>query len=841
LKYFLYIILLSLLLSSVGCSPKLSGNAPLLYSQAVSGNKLISSERLEALLPQKPNRKILKLPFTPWVSLYQSQLHKIPKWEKQIVEIDSVFLVKTKSIDSNSQDYKKLFAKKEKKIRKLNQKLTDGNFRMKLGELPVYFYERDAQNNVEKMRLFLRNRGFFNAKVSYKTRPQLSFSSISKKFFSKKKENYSNDTSIVNSKNVIVTYIVNEGNGYAISKNDSVVIADRTIREILKTHQDKSLLKINEYFDVDNQNAEKVRIEKLLKDNGYFLFTKDAIRILVDDRDTTKRHSVKIITNIPSKDYGIKKPLYNKIFPLNTVRMVIDGSSPMIDSPVVDTVKTNGVEYIFVNKKYSTKLLDTKISIRPDGVYSSQKVTDTQKRLYNLDQFKFTNVNFDTTKGVLNTTIYTVPLDKYNLGIEAGASVFQFVPGPFANFSLKVRNILGGLESLETNIRAGYEAQLGFLQTNTNTVRQNLDLSFSTSLIFPQMLIPRKWASVFENYTPKSQIGLGISYVDRQEFKLLNFRSSLTYSWKLSNYQSFSISLLDLNLIQTPDKTNDFNTYLDNQRKLGNNIFINFNPSFVSSVSGWYIYDDNILRQNKTSKYFRILLESGGTTLNFIPNNRIGFLDKIFVGNIDSLQFYRFLKFNVDYRIYRSISKNSMFALRFNTGIAYAYDKNGVLPYEKNFFVGGPNSIRAWRPRRLGAGSFSGNTDNKFEQPGSVLFEASAEYRFKIFHFLGDFNGALFVDAGNVWTLKNQGGTDFGSTDFAVDKFLGEIAIGTGMGLRLDFKYFVIRLDGGVKVIDPSNPKGQRYVLNKFNPYRSGTPAQIPYLPVLNIGIGYPF
>jgi hypothetical protein len=227
LKYFLYIILLFLLLSSVGCSPKLSGNAPLLYSQIVSGNKLISSERLEALLPQKPNRKILKLPFTPWVSLYQSQLHKIPKWEKQIVEIDSIFLVKAKTLDSNSQEYKKLFAKKEKKILKLNQKLTDGNFRMKLGELPVYFYERDAQNNVEKMRLFLRNRGFFNAKVSYKTRPQLSFSSISKKFFSKKKENYSNDTSIVNSKNVIVTYIVNEGNGYAISKNDSMVIASR--------------------------------------------------------------------------------------------------------------------------------------------------------------------------------------------------------------------------------------------------------------------------------------------------------------------------------------------------------------------------------------------------------------------------------------------------------------------------------------------------------------------------------------------------------------------------------------------------------------------------------------
>ena len=205
------------------------------------------------------------------------------------------------------------------------------------------------------------------------------------------------------------------------------------------------------------------------------------------------------------------------------------------------------------------------------------------------------------------------------------------------------------------------------------------------------------------------------------------------------------------------------------------------------------------------------------------------------LGNKETIQFYRFLRMNVDYRRYLFLGqkRKSQLAYKFIGGIAYAYGEENdfQLPYEKNFFIGGPSSLRAWKPRRLGPGSR--NTDsNLIEQPGSVLIESSLEYRFKILKFIGDINGAFFIDAGNIWGINYPNSP---LSNFKLDSFIEQIAVGTGFGLRWDFNYFILRLDMSAKVINPAKPKNEKWVLNQISLNTSDNPFEF------NIGIGYPF
>jgi outer membrane protein assembly factor BamA len=239
-------------------------------------------------------------------------------------------------------------------------------------------------------------------------------------------------------------------------------------------------------------------------------------------------------------------------------------------------------------------------------------------------------------------------------------------------------------------------------------------------------------------------------------------------------------------------------------------------------------------KENINSFYVRASLESGGTFLNFWQPDLI---------ENEGLQPFKFLRVSLDMRRNQVLGKNSQMAFRFNSGLGYAYSDNKVLPYEKNFFVGGSNSVRAWRPRRLGQGTkppalstdpvADGLYDYRFEKPGDVLIEASMEFRQKLFGFV---NYALFIDAGNVWSLSSNSDPQ---TKFDGSKFYNEFGVGTGFGLRFDFTFLILRIDVGMKAYDPGRPAGDRFVLDQvkfFKPFGTGREPVI-----YNIGIGYPF
>lgn len=826
-KSFFYIAfcLISIYISS--CSPKSVLTDPLLSSQTFKGNKILSKERLEALLPQKPNKRLPIIPLTPGLYFYRLFSAKIPPftyktynekkviWQKELTKVNEDFDLLVKGTDKNSSEYLKFSKKKDKSVQKLTRKISDGNWAMRtFGEQPSYFFEEDAIKNVEKVKTYLKNHGFFRYQVTYKK-----------------------DSTFLNRKGIDVTYLVNEGTVYPFKQVDSVVVENRTIREILSANQKESYLKIGERLEVEKLNDEKNRIEQLLKNNGYYNFTKENITIRINDIDTANIKGIEAITYIPNPSRPPQNPNFDKSYSLNKITFISDGTSQIIKNPRVDTIFYKNIHYIFVNKKFSTKLLDSKINVRPNDLYRLKNRLQTEKNLYGLDQFQFTRINFDTTRGLLDAIIYAKPLDKYQFTAEMGGSLFQSVFGPFFTTSFKIRNIGGSASSLENNLQFGYEAQTGFF--NTGSVSRNLELSLNSSLIIPKILGPNYFAQNLNSFTPQTRIGIGVQFTDRQEYSRLNFKITGSYLWRPNSKQFWQVSLIDLNLIFTSNQTQDFKNYLERLRINGNNLGQSFNKSFVSTINASYTYTDEPYGQITRGKFFRILAESGGTTLNFFPKGRIGFISSLF----DSLQFFKFVRLNTDFRQYIGVGqrKRSSFAYKINAGLAYSYGTERNLPYEKNFFVGGPSSIRAWRPRTLGPGADS--TSQLLDKPGSIIFETSAEYRFKILKFSGDYNlnGAFFVDAGNVWRFQGQNTEGITGSDFEFNRFYKEVAVGGGLGIRIDLSFFVIRFDGAVKVVDPSQEEGNRWVLFKNKDNFRGDIKKNGNPLIINFGIGYPF
>jgi outer membrane protein assembly factor BamA len=778
--------------------------------------------QLEPLLPQQPNRKLI-FPgaefYLFWYQVGEKSYNK-EKVQKQMQDYRADAEAQMVGLDTASKEYKKKYRKYNKKLDKYQRLLIEGNWLMRvLGEPPSYFKEEEAKLNVKKMTEFLKNKGFFEAKVQYQI-----------------------DTVLY--QRIRVTYVVKEQQPYRI-KSLQFRPTQTAVDTLWHLNGEAKLCKIGQIFDRENIENEKVRIENLLKSKGYFYFSRNDIKArILYDRSLADSAQSKWATIEWRIEPDRQRPAL-RAYHLGSVSFVVDKLPNEILSQE-DTVVYEGIQYFFLNKKFNNSLLDSRVLMRPGSLFNRVSEIQTQRRLYQLDQFRFVQPRYDTSRSVLDLTLYTLPLDKYQFTGETGLSIFRYEPGPFANFAFKIRNILGGLESLEMGARVGYEAQAGFLQTDN--ISNNLDLGLSASLYFPQLLFAgSRWNARLADFNPRTQIGLSYNYNNRQEYTRSNLRASMQYIWQPNTFSTVYLSLLDVNLVNSTIKQSAdgqaFASYLDTLQRRGNNLIRSFNRAFVSSINLTYLYNDFMLGKNIKSKYFRLLFESGGTTLNLLPNKQISIVNTLFREAGQDLIFSRFLRVNADFRQYLPVGRRSLFAWRVNAGIAWAYDDSGELPYEKNFFVGGSNSIRAWEPRLLGPGNVEGivgpdgRINYRFEQPGNVLIEGSAEFRFPITKLYGDLNGAFFVDFGNVWTFKKDA-LQAGNGTFKPNTFLQEMAVGTGFGIRYDFSFFIIRFDLAVKVYEPARPVGQRYVLNEFNLLK---PTQGTNPMVLNIAIGYPF
>ncbi len=798
----LILLLATLILSGCLGTKYLKEDEKLLYKQSIKVEKYINKSDLDRLYSQEPNRRFPIIPFSTYVWFYYWGLknYDIQKYQAKKAEIQEKFERKIIEADSNKTKIERLEKREKKKIAKMDKNIADGNFLMRIGE-PIAIYDSaQTQATINRFDLYLDSKGYFNSKIE-------------------------NNISIRHNR-VTSTYKIESGPPYKI---DTLFLqaGDTAIAKLIQKNQSEKLINIGDNYEQSNLSKERERLDLLMKDNGYFDFSRQYIEFEVDTAYLQPQHVVvKTLINQPAnRDH-------HKIFRVDSVNFISSTRDKGMEQSAIQSEVYKGITYRFQKNRYSEKVLNRRIFIKRDSLYSKTKTYNTQRQLANLDIFRFININYDSVGGQLVANIFTSPLSRYQWTNEVGVNVTQGFPGPFYNVTFKKRNIFRGLEIFEMSSRFGVEGVASV--TGADDIYASIEAGVNAGLTFPQFILPisNSIKEQLGQVNPKTRLLAGYTYTRRPEYIRKNTNFTNTYSWQNQRTTFYQVTLTDISLIES-EVSDTFQERLDSLSVSGNRLINAFKPSLVTSMNGSATWNFNSYGLNFTnSSFFRLYLESGGTSLNFVNT---GFLDR------EKLEFYKFYKLNADYRKIHPVNKNTTVAYRLNAGFAKPYSNNGILPYEKYFFAGGSNGIRAWRPRRLGPGSYApidtvkNVIDYSFEQPGEIIFEGSLELRKNLVGFV---DYAFFVDFGNTWTIKFDESRP--GSQFKADSFFKEIAVGAGFGIRLDFSFLVLRVDAGLKVYDPARPELKRFILTKGfydAPFTTGSSEAV----VFNIGIGYPF
>ncbi|MFC2176196.1 BamA/TamA family outer membrane protein [Bacteroidota bacterium] len=350
-----------------------------------------------------------------------------------------------------------------------------------------------------------------------------------------------------------------------------------------------------------------------------------------------------------------------------------------------------------------------------------------------------------------------------------------------------------------------------------------LEVNPEVSIVFPRFLLPFKPHRIVRYGDPKSIISVSYHYQQRPDYIRSIFTTKFGYQWMQSQYARHFLNPLEVNFVNIYNQSQQFSERINNlQDKLLKNTF---SPHLTTTTNYTYIFSNQRVNKKRNFSYFKARLESSGNILRGIMAAAGAQKDTNNSYRILNVPFSQYLKYEVDYRKYWQVNPHSQLVFRVNHGLAYPLLNLGVVPFESSFFAGGSNGIRAWNARSLGPGALADSL-NLFDQFGDIKIEFNLEYRFDIYRW---FKGALFADAGNVWLIKadpNRPGAEF-----KFKNFYKELALGAGIGIRLDFSFFIIRFDAAFPIHDPGRPENDRWAVKYF----SGKDINF------NLGIGYPF
>ncbi len=775
----------------------------MVYENELVGIKQADPDALTQLIEQEPNTRFFGTSLGVMLYRFGNQFYDSSKVaaKREVTSDRLLALQSTKDSVGTELSYKRKEEKLKLRLESLDKKLEFGNTLMRTGNPVVLLDSSLVEKSRKNMKGYLINHGFFDADVTFNV--------------------------ALKNKKAVISYAIEEKEAYIL---DSVFTRtdNPEIQRLLADFSSNSFLKKGQIYNQDNIGAERNRLEELLKNKGYYMFSKSYVNYIAY-QDTAAK-SIRL-------EQVIQKPTFtesHQVYTLDTIRLRINPPTDEFADRQIQT-QYQGIDFSFYRDRYSPKILASRIQLQKGKPYSRTDALETQRLINSLDLFRFVNITFDTLGTSLTAQIFTQPNQKYQLTNQLGMTITEQLPGPFFSTALRNRNFFRAGELLELNFRAGLE---GVASATGQGVYQSSEINTSLSVIFPRFLIPfaPKTLQQLGKYNPNTRVQFGYLSTNRPEYKRNAINGQLGYTWATrNNRQSFTINAADISYIRTPYIQDEFLGILENLQTDGNNLIWSFLPSLISSFSGQTLINFNRYGyfSMKKASLLRIFAESGGTTLNFTNVRRNDSPD------IDYANF-QWLKGQIDFRRYYPITKKQTLAYRLNFGMARPYGVSvGILPYEKYFFAGGGTSIRAWQARRLGPGSSTpltgagGVYDYTNEQPAEMILESMVEYRRKLFSY---FDMAVFLDAGNSWMIGRDEARP--GADFRYDRFYKEIAIGTGVGLRMDFDFLVIRLDLATKALDPARLEGERWVLDNLRFTRPfGEKGQT----VFNFGIGYPF
>lgn len=620
-------------------------------------------------------------------------------------------------------------------------------FRNPFSRKPVIYDTLQARLSCQNLMTAMQNEGYMNAGVSLYTETK--------------------------GKKLKATYLLHPGQPFLIGKVN-YDIQDEGIQQLLHLDQtDNQHIKPGMRFTVETLDNERKRIAGLLSDNGYFRFNKDFIHFTAD-------------TVMGRKDIALTLQL--RKYKSNSNSPEVDHTRYLIRDVLF---QSNDSDRIHLRKQ----VLLNATAIKEGRPYDASALQRTYNNFARLQAVKYTNIKFaevpDTNLLDCHIQISTNKPSTISFQPEGTNTAGDL--GAAASITYTNRNLFHGSEQLSIEFRGAYEAITGLegYQDQNYT-----EFSVETKLVFPRFLAPFLSKSFRRRQTASSEWAVSWNFQNRPEFHRRVFSSAWRYRWsEPKHHLNYRFDLLDLNYVYMPWISSTFKRdYLDNAENRNAILRYNYEDIFIMKAGFTVSYTDGV-------DAVRANFESAGNLLNGVSKG-FGFkTNSQGQHTLFNIAYAQYVKLDFDYTHLFQFDKRNALALHAGLGVAYPYGNSTVLPFEKRYFSGGANSVRGWSVRELGPGKFRG-TDGRIDfinQTGDVKLDLNAEYRSSLFWKL---QGALFIDAGNIWTLRNYAEQPGGQFKFT--EFYKQIAASYGMGLRLNFDYFILRFDVGMKAINPA-------------------------------------
>ena len=840
-----YIVLI-LSISSCNVVKHVEENQHLLTQTSITVNeKKNYAEVLNNLIYQHPNSKLLGYPL-------RLHIYNLARKNR-----DSLFEV---WLDKNPKRRTRLTKKLSKK--QLNQlKISSigfNNWLRETGEAPVIVDSIRTERSKTNLENYYFANGWFDREVSF---------AITK-----------NDK-----QRAIVDYFVKTGKPYTLD-SISTYIESPIIDSLYQIAKKESLLIKGNQYRYEDLTNERDRLTSNFRNSGVYHFSQDYIKFDSDTIGSTKKVNNLILIQdrtIRNEDSVSRVPF--KIFKIKEINIYTDNSFENNSKIIQDSLQYNGYNlYSYGKMRYRPKALIDAVFLAKDSVYRDIDYTRTSRHLNDLRTFKYPNIQYienanDTT---LTVNIALTPRKKYGLGfdINVSQSNIQSVGLSF-NTSLLIRNVFRGAETIEISGLGAIGASKDGA-TSENKFFDINEFGADIKLTIPRLFFPFNTEKIIPKYmSPSTRISLGFTSQTNIGLDKQTVNGIFNYKWEPSETVTNSIDLFNTQYVRNLNPANYFSVYQNSFESLENIALNSYNTplefiridangnerliqtksdDFITTVLQDAIYkstnpsdyktvnnikerksrltEDNLIFATNFSyvkdkreslvdenfSIFRLKLESAGNMLSS-ASKLIG-INKTNDGRYElfGVAYSQYIKTELDYVKHWSLGRKNVLAMRSFFGIAIPYGNSNSIPFSKSFFAGGPNDNRAWTAYNLGPGSSDSN--NEFNEANMKL-AFSVENRFNLF---GSLNGALFIDAGNIWNVLDD--VEDSNATFTGLGSLKDLAIGAGFGLRYDFGFFVLRGDIGFKTYDPSYKDQNRW----FNDFNFGNA-------VYNIGINYPF
>ncbi|MEH6748467.1 MAG: BamA/TamA family outer membrane protein [Maribacter arcticus] len=844
--------LLAIVLLSCNSLKKVEDDEYLVVKNSIYADSVkINNEELQSLIYQKPNSTVLGYPL-------RLNLYNLAKENP-----DSLFNAWLYRKENRKKRLTKLLSAKQ--VERLGESfLVTGlsNWLEDIGEVPAILDTTRTRLSLARVSAYYQGKGYFSNNTTFEI-----------------------DTTKQNKK-AKINYHIELGNPYMIDSlgND---ISSTAIDSLYFLNSANSLIKEGQQFDLSNFNRERERLTGIFRNSGIRNFQESSITFDIL-RDTTKvadDQKMNITLNIGDlKTRGENEVTTSayKVEKINKVNIYTDYLSTNTNDSLYTIDYRDYTIHYSKNFDIKPKTLANALFFKKDSIYRDVDKIRTSRQLNALNIFKYPNIIFeaDSIGNKVNTNIYLAPKSKYSLGtnFEVSRSNLRRL-GVGLSTTLLIRNIFKGAENLSFSADGTY----GLLSNNTFQANYFSEFGGDITLDFPRIWFPFiNTSRIIPNYTlPKTRIAIGTSFQNNIGLDKQTFNTVLGYNWVPSDFVKHNIELINIQFVRNVNSNRFFNVYNNTYERLdaiadnyetnpllstffevetdatdpklsipfGTTGFINaIEERTVSSTTLDYntvtlieerrkrLTENNLIFAtnytfNKTNRtgiidnsfyQFRWKLESAGNLLSafssFVPFNKNDEEQLLVFG----VPFSQYIKNEFEYVKYWDLSRSNVLAARAFFGIAIPYGNSDNIPFVRSYFAGGSNDNRAWFPYSLGPGSVSAVND--FNE-ANLKLALNLEYRFPI---VGDINGAIFADAGNIWNVLDN--VEDPQATFDSVASLKDIALGSGIGLRYDFTYFLFRLDLGFKTYNPAEIQSERW----FKDYNFANS-------VLQIGINYPF